>query len=97
MNRKALALLYLVPVMTGCANTSRTYGPSGKVAHSLNCSGLARSWGACFTAAGEICGARGYDIVSATTDSGTIISATPQQLVGGSTFSRSMLIECKGQ
>ena len=97
MSGTSLASLVMLSLLIGCANTSRTYGPTGKVAHTLNCSGLARSWGACFAAAGEICGTWGYDIVSAQTDNGTIVSATPQQLMGGSTFSRSMLIECKGQ
>ena len=84
----------LLLLTASCATSSQTYGPQGNVAYTLNCSGLALNWGMCFEKAGEICGPRGYNIVTATTDSGAIMNATPQLLSGSTTISRSMLIEC---
>ena len=90
----AVGIISMLTV-AGCAISSKTYGPDGNVAHTISCSGLALNWGMCLSRAGEICGTRGYDILSATSDQGTIVSATPQMLYGGTTISRSMLIQCK--
>jgi hypothetical protein len=81
--------------MSGCATASTTYGPNGRPAYSLNCSGLARSWGMCYEKAGELCGTKGYDVVGQGSDRGAIVSVNPSGGFGGSTISRSLLIECK--
>ncbi|PZX29436.1 hypothetical protein C7416_104441 [Cupriavidus phytorum] len=86
-------------VLAGCATSSKTYGPNGEVAHSIGCSGTALSWGMCYEKAGEICGEKGYNVISTSGDTGSIAagSATRQNasFVGGSTISRSMVIACK--
>ena len=90
----AAGILSILAV-AGCATSSKTYGPDGNAAHTINCSGVALNWGMCLSRAGEICETRGYDILFATTDRGTIVNATPQLLFGSTTISRSMLIQCK--
>lgn len=81
---------------SGCATSRQTFGPDGRQAFSLNCSGLALSWGACYEKAGSICGARGYDVVSANGESGAVVTANPQSAFGSSVISRSMVVSCKG-
>ena len=47
------------------ASSSKTYGPDGSEAHTLNCSGLARSWDMCARAGRrDIRGTRGYDVIA---------------------------------
>jgi hypothetical protein len=88
-------ILIIVIMLTACASSNKTYGPDGRVAYSLTCSGLARDWGMCLSKAGEICGARGYVVLSVNGDSGAMVTANPQMAFGGTTISRNMLISCK--
>ena len=81
-------------VLCGCATSSQTYAPDGRVAYSLNCSGLALTWGSCLEKAGSICAAQGYDIISATSDRGAIANVNDANAFAGTTISRSMLISC---
>lgn len=89
----------LALILAGCASASKTYGPDGREAYSLNCSGMARTWGACLEKAGDICGARGYNVVSSSGDIGSIMaggaSTTNASIAGGTTINRSMVISCK--
>ena len=82
-------------LLTACASSSKTYGPDGKEAYSITCSGLARDWGNCLSKAGDICGTRGYNVLSVNGDSGAVITANPQMAFGGTTISRNMLVSCK--
>lgn len=84
---------------TGCATTSQTYLPNGKIGHVVKCPGMANDWGSCFSKAGEVCGAKGYDIVN---QSGQVIpsavfTATNNQAnaFAGSMVSRTLMIQCK--
>ena len=92
-------LLLVVAALSGCASSSQTYGPDGEVAYNLNCSGLARTWGACLERAGDICQTKGYRIISSSGDTGALIAASASgngaSLAGGSTISRSMVVACK--
>lgn len=81
--------------LAGCANSSKTYGPDGKAAYSLNCSGSARSWGHCEEKAGKICGAKGYNIMSRSTDQNAMAGGSGGSWYGQAGNSRSMLIQCK--
>lgn len=98
--RRILMVLAAMSLLQACATASKTYGPDGREAYSLNCSGTARSWGMCLEKAGDICGNRGYTITSAIGDIGnlTVANATVQNanLVSGSIMSRSMIVSCKG-
>ena len=90
MRRSTLLLGALL--LAGCASSSQTFGPDGRAVHTLNCSGWARSWSMCLERAGELCGARGYDVLErggGTT--GYLLSG------GGATplISREMVIACR--
>lgn len=85
---KTTFLIFAASLLAGCASSSQTYTPDGRVGYSLNCSGNVRTWGACEQKAGDICGARGYEILSKTSDN--VVLATDN-----SPISRSMLIVCK--
>jgi hypothetical protein len=87
-------ILIMALMLTACASSSKTYGPDGRVGYSLTCSGLARDWGMCLSKAGEICGAKGYDVLNVNGDSGAMVTANPQMAFGGTTISRNMLISC---
>jgi hypothetical protein len=93
MKRIGIALFALA--LSACASSRATYTADGRQGHSLNCSGLARTWGMCEEKAGEICGARGYDILSTTSDSGVIATANDAGFMAGNTISRTMLIACR--
>lgn len=94
MKKITIAALSLV-LLSGCASVSKSYGPDGNEAYSLTCSGMARDWGMCLTKAGELCGAKGYNILSINSDSGALVTANPQSLMAGSVINRNMLISCK--
>ncbi len=87
----------LLPILllAGCANTSQVYTADGQTGHALNCSGLARSWNACFEAAGQICKERGYNVLSSSAERGAVAGATPTGAFGSTTQTRTMVIACK--
>lgn len=64
--KKVLLIMALVSItsLQGCATASQTYLPDGRMGFNLNCSGSMLNWGVCQEKAGEICGARGYDVIS---------------------------------
>jgi hypothetical protein len=81
-------------LVAGCANASRTYGPDGREAYTLNCCGWARSWGMCLQKAGELCQGRGYKILVQGSDRGTMATWGSS---GGSVMpliGREMMIQC---
>lgn len=93
---KGLFLTVLaVSILSGCANSSKTYTPDGREAYSIDCSGLARSWGMCLEKAGDLCGARGYDTYTSLGDQGWVATVQPDFAMAGSTISRNLLIACK--
>jgi hypothetical protein len=82
----------LIVLLTGaCATASKTYGPDGREAFVLDCSGLARNWGTCYEKAGDLCGTRGYEVINALGAGGAIIGAYG----GGSVMQKSLVIQCK--
>lgn len=95
---RAFAVVMVVG-LTACASSSQTYGPDGEVAYNLNCSGLARTWGACLEKAGDICQQKGYKILSSSGETAALIAASISgnngSMVGGTGISRSMVIACK--
>lgn len=82
-------------LLAGCASSAPTYTADGRQGHSLNCSGTARTWGMCEQKAGEICGAKGYNILTATSDNGMMATASQGSFFATTTVSRTMLIACK--
>ena len=106
MKKIVFAALGIV-VLTSCATVRESYAPDGRKAYALNCSGTARGWDKCFSAAGEICGANGYDVLDRNSESqvtGSYGSSANVNSSGGSASSggfigktneRTMLIACK--
>jgi hypothetical protein len=60
--RYAVIALASFVALSGCVTVSKTYGPDGKEAFSLNCR-WAWDWGQCVEKAGELCGTKGYEVV----------------------------------
>lgn len=89
------ALLMLPFLLVGCTSSTKTFGPDGKEAYALSCSGMLKDWGDCQKEAGRLCGVKGYDTVSVNGESGIIFSANNQSAFGNSTMNRNMLIQCK--
>jgi hypothetical protein len=100
-----IALLALL--LGGCAFAQPMYLPDGSQGYNISCDGSANSIGKCFQKAGELCGARGYDIV---TREGEIIpygssaggvSANAYQAQGayvsqsGAFVNRSLMVRCR--
>lgn len=62
MINKTLSILSFF-LLFGCATSSQTYLPDGRVGYSINCSGSALNMGMCYDKAADICKTNGYDIV----------------------------------
>ena len=88
--------IIMLSVLAGCASSSTTYGPDGRSAHTINCSGLARTWGACYEKAGDLCGSAGYDVMDRDTDQGALITGNRNGFTGGVSNSRSLVVACRG-
>ncbi|MBR8074388.1 hypothetical protein KDX14_33220 [Burkholderia cenocepacia] len=78
-----------------CATVHETYAPDGRKAYALNCSGAARGWDKCLAAAGDKCGAAGYDIFDRNGEPMAAFGGGPNAFGGGLTAERSMVIACK--
>lgn len=92
---RKICIVLLAAATAGCATSRETYAPDGRVGHTINCSGAARTWGDCIAKAGDICAARGYDVIERSDQQGAILTATPNNMIGGVLMYRSMLIACK--
>ena len=88
-------ILLIAAALSACASARQTYTADGKMGHSLNCSGTARNWGMCYEKAGELCGSKGYVVLEKSGEQGAMATATPQGGFASSTFSRSMIVQCK--
>jgi hypothetical protein len=85
----------IAALLAGCATSSQTYTADGRIGYSINCSGTALNWGMCEQKAGDLCGTRGYEILSTAGDHGLIATGGNGNFFASSTISRSMLIACK--
>jgi hypothetical protein len=87
-------------VLFACASATQTYAPDGRAAHAVDCGGLWHNWGVCMERAGEIYGAKGYDILARDTDrnrsGGYFRSCSIARGNYTSTHTRNMLISCRG-
>lgn len=81
--------------LTSCASVSESYAPDGRKAYALNCSGTARGWDKCFSKAGELCKAAGYDILDRSGESVAAIGGGASDFYGSQTSERSMIVACK--
>ena len=94
-----LTPLLALPLLLGCASATQTYAPDGRTAHAVDCGGVWRDWGACMERAGEICGAKGYDVLARDSDRNRFGGYLRYGSGGGgsytSTYTRNMLIACR--
>jgi hypothetical protein len=100
MNRSALLLL---SVLCACATSKEMYLPDGSKGYNISCDGSANSMGNCFQKAGELCGSRGYYILTregeAVPFGSTVASANGDSFgyvsQAGMMITRSLFIKCK--
>lgn len=95
MEKLMRTALILCVALAGCAQHKTTYLPDGRQGHSISCSGGSLSWNLCYEKAGEICKAKGYDVITKEGDQNVSVAATQYGAVGGSNTSRTLLIACK--
>ena len=53
-----------IALLGGCTNYRQTHLETGEVGYSIQCGLSSKSWNACYVMAGDICGKRGYEVVS---------------------------------
>lgn len=84
-------------ILVGCATATKTYAPDGREAYTIECSGVGGSWAMCQAKAGDLCGTKGYDLISTGSDHGAIanVDANSGTAFATNTISRSMYIACK--
>lgn len=100
---RILVVIILSSAIMGCATVKETYAPDGRKAYSFNCSGLARGWDKCFSAAGEACKEAGYDILDRTGEDASFATLAGSSYNGSGsirgssakTTERSMIVACK--
>lgn len=101
MDKKGIAVksftlaVLLSFAISGCATSSKIYGPDGSEAYSIRCDGTALSWNNCFAKAGDICASRGYEVLSKAGESGEAIGGSSMGFYGGNTMNRSMIVKCR--
>ncbi len=89
------AVAALVSTLSGCATVTESYSADGRKAYTLNCSGQARGWDKCLAAAGEKCGAKGYDVLDRSGETTSSMAGTKAGIFASTEVERSMLVACK--
>lgn len=92
--KRLIVPIGLILFLGACAVASTLYLPNGSQGYSINCSGAALTWGACYQKASELCGSQGYQIVSADGQNGAMIGGNPSGFFGTTVMDRNMLISC---
>lgn len=78
-------------VLAGCVTAKPIFTPSGDQGFSIECDSL----DGCYTKAGQLCGARGYEILEKSGKSTPFFIANGGSAVAGSADSYSVIIRCK--
>ena len=92
--KKFLPLIAIL-ALSGCATSKETYLGNGEKGLSIDCSGQANSWAACYEKADASCAGTGYKIVG--TD-GTPSLQESEKTLGadvGNFKSRNVVVICK--
>ena len=93
-----IVLAFAAIHLGGCIVAKPVYGPDGRQAHAITCSGsIGVDWSDCFIKAGEICGARGYTTWNQSASQSSLISGSEGSVFGGSSEDRALLISCNGE
>jgi hypothetical protein len=95
MSFRIVALAIAIVALSGCATASKTFGPDGREAYTIGCSGSALDWGLCYRKAGDLCGTSGYDVITQNGEQGAVAGGGSGSLFAGTTASRSLVISCK--
>lgn len=95
MFKLVMGLSLLAVALHGCASARKTYTSSGREGYSINCSGNASTWGRCYEKAGDICGAKGYEVLEKMGENVTTSSSTILEQHSGTDINRNMIIRCK--
>ncbi|POF43559.1 hypothetical protein B0D71_01730 [Pseudomonas laurylsulfativorans] len=92
--KKFLPLIAIL-ALTGCATSKETYLANGEQGLSIDCSGEANSWAACYEKADASCAGTGYKIVG--TDGTPALKQSDQTLGAdvGNYKSRNVVVICK--
>ena len=108
MRVTGFSLCVLSALLAGCVSAQETYTADGGKGHVISCTpawtgGLvgsianaSTSWGTCFQKAGDLCGARGYTVLTRS-DEPTFSALASQYGASASTSSnRMMIVRCNG-
>lgn len=87
--------LALALALSGCATVKETHTADGRKAFTLNCSGTARGWDKCYSAAGDLCKTSGYDILDRTGESTASVGGSRGSFYGAQSTDRTMVVACK--
>ena len=99
---KKLILTISALALAGCVTTEPIVLADGGKGHVVGCSGAGlygtyvASWGQCYQKAGELCGARGYEVLERVGEQGAIASASQYGANASTTNNRMMIVRCKG-
>jgi len=102
---RLLVAASIVVLLSACATVKDTYSADGRKGYTLNCSGTARSWDKCYSAAGELCREAGYDILNRSNEDASFAAVGGSANSSGGSFGgsfvktneRSMVIACKSK
>jgi len=98
MKHTLIVLSILATVLSGCATSRETYTADGRSGYSLNCSGSMLNWGMCEEKAGDLCGDKGYDILSRNGENvGNITNYNSSASANGFVNNRSAQYYAQGQ
>jgi hypothetical protein len=98
-----------IPLVAGCVNEKPLYTADGQVGHSISCTpgwtggiigavaNASTSWATCYEKAGELCGARGYDVIDRVGEGGVYGQGGGNGGFVSTTNNRMMIIKCKGE
>lgn len=98
-----ILILIAIFTLSGCVTASESYLPDGSKGHLVTCGGKIFAFSDCLQKAGEICGASGYDVVTADGNASRHAWAAGGYSAGGGGFNagstdivnRSLLIRCR--
>ena len=103
-----IAAALLAVACSACVSSQETFTPTGQKGHVINCTpgwtggvvgavaNAQTSWGQCYQRAGEICGARGYDILQQVGEGQAYAQVAQGGGFASTTNNRMMIVQCKG-
>jgi hypothetical protein len=92
---KKLSILAIGLILGGCVTVTPTFTANGKQGHNIDCSTSLSTWGSCYQKAGEICGAKGYNVIAKEGDTQSSLSGGRHGVFGSTEATRTLIIECK--